>query len=130
MFMKLSIKIIFVLSVGVGLLHANLAEEVRVKIERALACNARITSVSDVQISTLEKSTQYKGAYYVEGVYKSVSSVNKKIMGFGVDGFNAGSGSFEALVDKDLKVKKIYWKLGLARGQVNGSCLLTRQRRF
>ena len=123
-------KIIVLLLLLVNMLDANSAEEVRLKIERALACNARITSVSDVQISTLEKSTQYKGAYYVEGVYKSVSSVNKKIMGFGVDGFNAGSGSFEALVDKDLKVKKIYWKLGMARGQVNGTCLLSKQRRF
>ena len=123
-------KIITIFFLIFNVLHADLAEEVRLKIERALACNARITSVSDVQISTIEKSTQYKGSYYVEGVYKSVSSMNKKIMGFGVDGFNASSGSFEGLVDRNLKVKKIYWKLGMARGQVNGSCLLSKQRRF
>lgn len=123
-------KIITIILLMFNILHADIAEEVRLKVERALACNASITAVSDVQLSTIEKSTQYPGAYYVEGIYKSVVSINKKIMGFGVDGFNSGSGSFEGLVGKDLKIKKIYWKLGLARGQVKSSCLLTHQRRF
>lgn len=130
MLMKLIMKTVLLFSFSVGLLQADLAEEVRLKIERALACNARITSVSEVQISTLEESTQYKGAYYVEGVYKSGTSVNTTIMGFGIDGFNAASGSFEALVDANLKVKKIYWKLGMVRGQVKDSCLLKNQKRF
>jgi len=124
-------KIIVLLLLLFNVLNANSAEEVRLKIERALACNARITSVSDVQIATLEKSTQYKGAYYVEGVYRSTSSVRKEVMGFTLgDGFNPSSGAFEALVDKDLKVKKIHWKLGMMQGYVKNSCLLSRQRRF
>jgi hypothetical protein len=128
--MKLVIKIAVLYGLSIGIVNAGSSEEVRLKIERALACNARVTSVSEVQIATLEKSTQYKGYYYVEGIYKSVASFNKKIMGFGVDGFNAGSGSFEALVDSNLKVKKIHWKLGMAQGYVKGSCLLNKQRRF
>ena len=124
-------KNIFILFITFNILYANTAEEVRLKIEKALVCNARITNISEVKIATLEESTQYRNAYYVEGVYKSVSSVGGNKFGFSFgDEFHPSSGSFEGLVDKNLKIKKLYWKVGMGQGMVKSSCLLTRQRRF
>ena len=124
-------KFISILYLMVGVLHANPTEEIRLKIERALACNARFTNVSEVQISTLEESTQYQNYYYVEGVYKSVSAVGGNKMGFSFgDEFHPASGVFEALVDDKLRIKKIYWKVGLAKGKVKLRCLQKKQVRF
>ena len=112
-------------------IHADAQEEVRVKIERALACNARFTNISEVQISIIEKSTQYKDSYYVEGSYKSVSSVGigTKMFSFG-DEFHPISGAFEAIIGDDLKVKKIHWKVGPTQGYVKKSCISQRQRKI
>jgi len=106
-------------------------EEVQAKIEHALICNARYSNISDVQLTALEESTQYPGSYYVVGVYKSVSSVGVNKFGLSLgDEFHPSSGSFKCIIDKNLKLKKIEWKVGIMKGYVRNGCLGTRQEAF
>lgn len=123
--------IVFFLFVAINVLLGSPLEEIQYKAERALACNAKFTNISDVKVTTLENSTQYKGFFYAEGVYRSVLAVGGHKSGVDVgDEFHPSSGTFEALIDENLKITKMFWKVGLFHGVVKAKCLRTTQRRF
>lgn len=129
--MKKYIILLFVIFAHSIVLADSARAEVEAKIEYALKCNARFTSISEVQITTLEESKQFKGSFYVAGVYKSVASVSGKKLGFSFgDEFHPQSGSFKCIVDQDLKIRQMKWKVGIARGHVKKSCLGVTQEGF
>ena len=101
-------------------------EEIRQKIEYALACHARLSDISEVRISSDPvKSSQDDKIYIVTGVYKSVLSFSTRKFGIRIgDEFHPKSGTFVAKVDKDTKIKEVLWKVGIFHGKVRKSCLL------
>ncbi len=117
---------IFVLFILIfGLLYAETArEELSDKITYALTCNAQMSNISDVEISILKPSKKYKNSYLVSGVYKSVFSVSGHKGGFGMgDEFHPLSSSFKGIVDSNLELKKLKWKVSFRHGYVKSKCL-------
>ena len=99
-------------------------EELVNKLNYALNCNAKISSISEVEISIIEDSKKYPGKYLISGIYKSVLSVSGNKSGISIgDEFHPQSGSFKGIVNSDLVLEEIKWKLGLFHGYIKESCL-------
>lgn len=99
-------------------------EELASKIKYALNCNAKFSKVDDVEIAILKPSQKYENSYIFSGTYRNILSISGNKAGFGLgDEFHPQSGTFKGIVDKDLEVVKMKWKVGVARGYVASSCL-------
>ncbi len=118
-------KVLVLFTLIFGLLYAETArEELVSKIQYALNCNAKFSNVAEVEISVLKPSKKYQGSYYVSGIYKSVLSISGNKGGFSIgDEFHPQSGTFKGIVDKNLELKKVKWKVGMLKGYIKSTCL-------
>lgn len=116
---------IFLLLLFFDFLYAETArEELVSKIQYALNCNARFSNVTEVEISILKPSNKYKGNYFVSGIYKSILSISGSKGGFSIgDEFHPQSGTFKGIVDENLELQKVRWKVGILQGYVKSTCL-------
>jgi len=100
------------------------------KIKYALNCNAKFTSISEVEINDykLKKKTNSYKIYEFYGTYKSVLSGSFHFRGFGIgDEFHPISGIFRAIVketDKGLILEDVFYKISFKKGHVIKQCLL------
>ena len=125
--MKSKMVIIFIFIIQI--LFADGNDKLALKIERALACNAKFGYVEGIQITNIEKSIRYKDKYYVEGIYKYVLSISTHIKYFSIgDEFHPQSASFIAIVDEDLNIIKLKWKAGFLSQYVTNECLNINQK--
>jgi hypothetical protein len=122
-------KIFFFFLLFTFLFSSDVLEELTLrKVKYALNCNAKYTSITEVELLDVKEVSSEKHLYKIYGAYKSVLSASFHFKGIGIgDEFHPISGSFVGLIkvkEHDIDLKELFYKISFKKGKVNKKCLL------